>query len=159
MDTGANARSRREAATLVADQGKGRVRAARCRIQRGRRHARQRRVLAVDGVPGDAADWLFEIKFDGYRMLVRVDNGVPSFQALQNAFESARTGRIVFHLFEVSTLNGHDLRPEALETRRAASHGLFDARTPGSSSGARNARNPSSPATTTRKACAPTSAP
>jgi bifunctional non-homologous end joining protein LigD len=27
----------------------------------------------VDGVPGDAADWLFEIKFDGYRLLARVE--------------------------------------------------------------------------------------
>ncbi len=29
----------------------------------------------VDGVPGDAAQWIFEIKFDGYRMLTRVEDG------------------------------------------------------------------------------------
>ncbi len=29
----------------------------------------------VDAPPGDAADWLYEIKFDGYRMLTRIENG------------------------------------------------------------------------------------
>ncbi|HTH80845.1 MAG TPA: DNA ligase D [Ramlibacter sp.] len=29
----------------------------------------------VDEVPGDAANWIFEIKFDGYRMLARVQGG------------------------------------------------------------------------------------
>jgi bifunctional non-homologous end joining protein LigD len=29
----------------------------------------------VDEVPGDAAHWIFEIKFDGYRMLARVQGG------------------------------------------------------------------------------------
>ncbi len=29
----------------------------------------------VDGVPGDAAEWIYEIKFDGYRMLTRVEDG------------------------------------------------------------------------------------
>jgi bifunctional non-homologous end joining protein LigD len=128
----------------------------------------------VDDVPGNADDWLFEIKFDGYRMLARVekgivqlftrngndwthrvphlakaigklklvsgwldgeivvlnDKGVPSFQALQNAFENSRTANIVFHLFDVPYLNGRDLRLETLETRRAALQQLFNARTP-----------------------------
>ncbi|MDQ2821547.1 MAG: DNA ligase D [Pseudomonadota bacterium] len=29
----------------------------------------------VDAPPPDAADWIFELKFDGYRMLARIENG------------------------------------------------------------------------------------
>ena len=124
----------------------------------------------ADGVPGDPADWLFEIKFDGYRLLARVEGksvqlftrnghdwthklphlaraiarlplksgwldgeivvngarGVPDFQALQNAFDSSRTGDIVYHLFDLPYLNGRDLREEPLETRRALLALLFE---------------------------------
>jgi bifunctional non-homologous end joining protein LigD len=116
----------------------------------------------VDGVPGDVQNWLFEIKFDGYRLLARVEgksvalytrnghdwthklphlaaalaklkqksawldgeivvmgeNGAPSFQALQNAFDSSRTGDIVFYLFDAPFLDGRDLRQEPLQQRR-----------------------------------------
>ncbi|WP_397453672.1 DNA ligase D [Pseudomonas sp. NA-150] len=109
-------------------------------------------------------DWRYEIKFDGYRMMARVDNGkvqlftrnghdwtnklprqaeaiaslalesawldgemvvandqgVPDFQALQNAFEAGRSGNIVFYLFDMPFLNGMDLREVPVEQRRAA---------------------------------------
>ena len=109
-------------------------------------------------------EWRYEIKFDGYRMLVRIDNGsvklftrnghdwtaklprqaealaslaldsawldgeviaadedgVPSFQILQNAFESGKSGAIVFYLFDMPYLNGIDLRGVAVEDRRVA---------------------------------------
>src|SRR5690606_10032754 len=42
------------------------------------------------------------------------------FQALQNAFEAGRSGRIVFYLFDLPYLNGMDLREVPLEERRAA---------------------------------------
>ncbi len=29
----------------------------------------------VDGPPSDPAEWLYEIKFDGYRILTRIDAG------------------------------------------------------------------------------------
>jgi len=110
-----------------------------------------------------AGDWLYEIKFDGYRMLARVmdgkvniftrngndwtdrlplqtkaiealklkdswldgevvvlnDEGLPSFQALQNAFDSQRSQDIIYYLFDAPYLNGEDLRDLAVENRRA----------------------------------------
>ena len=109
-------------------------------------------------------DWRYEIKFDGYRVMARVDSGnvqlftrnghdwthklarqaeavaslgldsawldgemvvaneegVPDFQALQNAFEVGRSGNIVYYLFDLPFLNGMDLRETPLEQRRAA---------------------------------------
>ncbi|VWX57728.1 3'-phosphoesterase / DNA ligase D / DNA repair polymerase (fragment) [Burkholderiales bacterium 8X] len=128
----------------------------------------------VEGVPGNPKDWLFEIKYDGYRLLARIegkevklftrnghdwthklthlakvlqklklksgwldgeivvvdDKGVPNFQLLQNAFDSSRTGSIVFYLFDAPFLNGRDLRQEPLETRRESLRGLFEAGAP-----------------------------
>ncbi|MFL9898782.1 DNA ligase D [Paraburkholderia fungorum] len=122
--------------------------------------------------PGD--DWAYEIKFDGYRVLVRIErkaktravtvftragndwtakfskqvkvferldiesawldgeavvldqNGVPSFQALQNAFDSNRPQDIVIYLFDIPFLNGYDLRGVPLEQRRAILRALMD---------------------------------
>jgi len=109
-------------------------------------------------------DWLYEIKFDGYRMLARVGgpkdvrivtrrgndwtsrflalknellaaklppgwydgeivvldaNGVPSFNALQNAIEGARNEGIAFFLFDAPFMDGLDLRHVPVEERRA----------------------------------------
>ncbi|MDF8359430.1 DNA ligase D [Achromobacter anxifer] len=116
----------------------------------------------VDGVPRRGDDWLYEVKFDGYRMLARVDgkavklltrnghdwsaklphlvtaiqqlnaqsawidgeivvladNGVPSFQALQNAFGGKSTRDIVFYAFDLPYIAGRDLRREPLRVRR-----------------------------------------
>ncbi len=107
-------------------------------------------------------DWLYEIKFDGYRMLARVlkgkvnlftrnghdwtdrlpiqkkaiealrlqdswldgevvvldENGLPSFQALQNAFDVGLSHDIIFYLFDAPYLNGFDLRESPLQERR-----------------------------------------
>ncbi|MEQ7921700.1 DNA ligase D [Xanthomonas sp. WHRI 1810A] len=109
-------------------------------------------------------DWRYEIKFDGYRVMARIDHGkvqlftrnghdwthklprqaealaslglesgwldgevvvanddgVPDFQALQNAFEANRSGHIVYYLFDIPFLNGMDLRDVPVEQRRAA---------------------------------------
>jgi bifunctional non-homologous end joining protein LigD len=117
----------------------------------------------VDEPPKDADNWIFEIKFDGYRMLARCERGrvklitrngndwthrlghlaqalesmdlpdgwydgeiimpgerVPAdFQALQNAFDSARTADIVYYLFDVPYCAGYDLREVPLVERRA----------------------------------------
>lgn len=108
--------------------------------------------------------WSYEVKFDGYRIMARIDHdevrlftrnghdwthklpeqaralarlglesawldgemvvtdeqGVPDFQALQNAFEANRSGHILYYLFDLPYLNGVDLREVPVEERRAA---------------------------------------
>lgn len=109
-----------------------------------------------------AGNWLYEIKFDGYRMLARVlngkvklftrngndwtdrlplqakaiealelkdswldgevvvlnENGLPSFQALQNAFDLKKSQDIIYYLFDAPYLNNEDLRDLPVEDRR-----------------------------------------
>ena len=128
----------------------------------------------VDTPPSNPKDWLFEVKFDGYRIGARLDgkrvqlftrnghdwthklqhladalatmnagkawldgeivvlgdNGAPSFQALQNAFDSSKTGDIAYYVFDAPFLAGRDLRGETLMTRRALLEQLFDDDTP-----------------------------
>jgi bifunctional non-homologous end joining protein LigD len=116
----------------------------------------------VDSAP--EGQWSYEIKFDGYRIMARIDHdqvqlftrnghdwthklpqqaaalaalglesawldgemvvaneqGVPDFQALQNAFEDGRSGNILYYLFDLPYLNGVDLREVPVEERRAA---------------------------------------
>jgi bifunctional non-homologous end joining protein LigD len=117
----------------------------------------------VDKAPADTNNWVYEIKFDGYRMLTRVQGGklklitrngndwtgklshlvqalnsmelpdgwydgeiilpgdrVPAdFQALQGAFDSARTSDIVYYLFDIPYCAGYDLLDVPLVERRA----------------------------------------
>ncbi len=116
----------------------------------------------VDRPPPGTDRWIYEIKFDGYRMLTRAEAGkvrlvtrngndwtrklpelaralegmdlpdgwydgeiimpgdrVPAdFQALQGAFDSARTADIVYYLFDVPYCAGQDLREVPLVERR-----------------------------------------
>ena len=118
------------------------------------------------------ADWLYEIKFDGYRMLARIgakggvslftrnghdwsarmpglveatealglrstwldgevvvldEAGLPSFSALQKAFDAGKAGAaLVYFLFDLPFLAGHDLRALALRDRRALLRALFE---------------------------------
>jgi bifunctional non-homologous end joining protein LigD len=126
----------------------------------------------VDSAPA-SDDWLYEIKFDGYRVLARIDrtskepvkiftragndwsakfskqvkaianvavdsawldgeavvldsNGVPNFQALQNAFDANRPQDMTLYLFDLPYLNGYDLRGVPLEQRRAILRALLE---------------------------------
>jgi bifunctional non-homologous end joining protein LigD len=120
-------------------------------------------------------DWLCEIKFDGYRVMARIDkrevrlvtrgghdwsakmkslasavaaldlqstwldgeivvmngDGVPDFNALQNAFDSARTDGIVYYLFDLPHFEGYDLRRVPLHQRRALLRQLLEAKAAG----------------------------
>ncbi|WP_434674362.1 DNA ligase D [Pseudomonas sp. R1-15] len=123
----------------------------------------------VDSAPD--GDWLYEIKFDGYRVMARIDDGdvrlitrnghdwthklpkqaealaalglesawldgemvvaneqgVPDFQALQNAFDVGSSGKIAYYLFDLPYLNGMDLRKVPVEERRAALAAVLEA--------------------------------
>jgi len=116
----------------------------------------------VDGPPQDTQGWLWELKFDGYRMLARIERGkaqlwtrngndwtakmpelaralaalplasgwvdgevlvldtqgIPDFQALQNAFDGQSTAALVFYAFDLPYAQGHDLRNLPLVERR-----------------------------------------
>lgn len=124
----------------------------------------------VDAPPADAKDWIFELKFDGYRILARSDgkeialitrngndwthklgklhqalekmglppgwydgeivvngkDGQPNFGALQLAFDKDATSDIVYYLFDVPYFDGHDLRGQPVEARRALLGQLLD---------------------------------
>ncbi|MCY7318700.1 MAG: DNA ligase D [Ramlibacter sp.] len=125
-------------------------------------HLQPELATLVDSPPRDPDNWIYEIKFDGYRMLTRAENGklqlvtrngndwthklpqlaahlqamelpdgwydgeiilpgerVPAdFQALQGAFDSARTADIVYYLFDIPYCAGYDLREVPLVERR-----------------------------------------
>lgn len=72
-----------------------------------------RQAEALAGLGLESA-WL-----DG-EVIVANDEGLPDFQALQNAFESNKSGAIVYYLFDMPYLNGLDLCKVPLEERRAA---------------------------------------
>lgn len=126
----------------------------------------------VDAPPPDPSQWLYEIKFDGYRLLARIEkkkvhlmtrngndwtsklaalakellrmklpdgwydgeivvpgeHGLPDFQALQGAFDNARTNNIVYYLFDLPFCDGDDLREWPLVERRARLQSILDDR-------------------------------
>lgn len=128
----------------------------------------------VTEAPAQPDQWVYEVKFDGYRILARVDGakvtlftrnghdwtsklktlaqqvaalGLPSgwldgeivvvgedgntdFQALQNAFDSARTDTIQYFVFDLPYYAGHDLRKVPLLQRRALLRRLFQSEHP-----------------------------
>ena len=128
----------------------------------------------VDGPPNDPVAWMYEIKFDGYRTLTRIEgkkiqlftrngndwshklpalekavgkmglndgwldgeiivpneNGIPDFQALQNAFDTSRTQSIIYYLFDIPFYDGYDLRNVPLVERREFLRRLLEAPLP-----------------------------
>lgn len=56
--------------------------------------------------------------YDGEIVVPNAD-GIPDFQALQNAFEQTRTDEIVYYLFDLPYYNGFDLRAAPLTARKA----------------------------------------
>ncbi|AJY11568.1 DNA ligase D [Burkholderia dolosa] len=56
--------------------------------------------------------------FDGEAVVLR-ENGLPDFQALQNALGAGRSDEITLFVFDLPYLNGYDLRDAPLTARRA----------------------------------------
>lgn len=123
----------------------------------------------VDRVPADGA-WAYEIKFDGYRLLARIEQGQvrlftrnghdwtsrlkplarelatlaarsawldgeivvtgahggTDFQALQNAFDSARPEAIQYFVFDLLHHDGQDLQERPLRERRQQLRALIE---------------------------------
>ena len=61
-------------------------------------------------------------------IVVMNDDGVPDFNALQNAFDSARTESIVYYLFDLPYFEGYDLRRVPLHQRRTLLRQVLEAR-------------------------------
>ncbi len=118
-----------------------------------------------------SGEWIVETKFDGYRLMARIDkgkarlvtrgghdwtakmpelaadiealgiasawldgeivvigpSGVPSFNALQNAIDSATSGAIEYFVFDLPFYDGRDLRKVPLRSRRAVLRDLVEA--------------------------------
>jgi bifunctional non-homologous end joining protein LigD len=161
-----------------AGKTKGRARAAQHQvIPSGAKKARLPEKLfpqlatLVSAAP-TTGDWIYEVKFDGYRILTRIKHGkpalftrrghdwsskmpalveqlrtlgiksawldgeivvmgkdgVPSFNALQNAFDRARTADIQYFLFDVPFFEGYDLRQVPLRDRRRLLKTLLETR-------------------------------
>ena len=116
----------------------------------------------VDTPPADSENWMYEIKFDGYRILARIKGkdiklftrngndwtaklaglskalkkmtlpdgwydgeivvmnkeGIPDFQALQNAIDSDKTQEIIYYLFDLPYCDGWNLMGMPLVERR-----------------------------------------
>jgi bifunctional non-homologous end joining protein LigD len=58
-------------------------------------------------------------------VVVMGDNGIPDFNALQNAFDKSGTESIMYFVFDVIYLNGKDLRGLPFHQRRAVLERLF----------------------------------
>lgn len=127
----------------------------------------------TEGPPADTSDWIWELKFDGYRLMTRVEagkaqlftrngndwtakmprlaeavaslplesgwidgevlmpdaQGIPDFQALQNAFDGEATEALVLYVFDLPFANGQDLRSLPLVERRARLEAIANAAT------------------------------
>ena len=57
-------------------------------------------------------------------------NGMPDFQALQNAFDGRHTERLQYFVFDLPYFAGYDLRDVPLHERRAVLSALIGASTP-----------------------------
>jgi bifunctional non-homologous end joining protein LigD len=132
----------------------------------------QPQLATLSKIMPPAGEWLYEIKFDGYRVMTRIErgkarfitrgghdwtsklkslaedveslevssgwldgemvvidgDGVPSFNGLQNAFNSHGTEKISYFLFDAPFLEGYDLRNVPLVMRRALLKKLLDAK-------------------------------
>lgn len=51
-------------------------------------------------------------------VVVQDDDDRPAFQALQEAFASGKTDRLIYYVFDLLFIDGVDLRPRPVEQRR-----------------------------------------
>ncbi|MGB7196442.1 MAG: DNA ligase D [Collimonas pratensis] len=69
--------------------------------------------------------------YDG-EIVILDAQGIPSFQGLQQAFDSAATQEIIYYLFDLPFCDGYDLRKVPLSERRQLLQALFTQKTPAS---------------------------
>ena len=63
-------------------------------------------------------------------IVVPGDDGMPDFQALQNAFDGRHTERLQYFVFDLPYFAGYDLRDVPLHERRAVLSALIGESTP-----------------------------
>ena len=63
-------------------------------------------------------------------IVVLNEKGLPDFQALQNAFDTAKTRNVIYYLFDVPFYDGYDLRRVALTHRRELLSSLLEPASP-----------------------------
>lgn len=81
---------------------------------------RMRHLVAELATLGVTTAWL-----DG-EVVIQDEIGRPDFSAIQRAFSTGRTEKLVFFAFDVMHLDGVDLRQEPVEQRRARLRGIID---------------------------------
>jgi len=126
-------------------------------------------LATVVTAPPVGRQWVYEVKFDGYRILARCDHGLvrlltrngndwtakmprlarevgsipvesawfdgeivvlgedglPDFNALQNAFDKRQIPQLTYFIFDALFVDGVDLRGEAFRTRRKVLEGIM----------------------------------
>ena len=75
--------------------------------------------------PKRPRSWLSRARFSMARWWCFRVTARPSFQALQNAFQGGGDVPFLFYVFDVLYLNGHDVRPLAIEIARRSSNESF----------------------------------
>lgn len=85
----------------------------------------------LPGLAGELAQLQLEDGWLDGEAVVLDENGVPNFNALQNAFDRSREQSIIYFVFDVPYLNGRDLRRRPQSERTEALRALMASNTSG----------------------------
>ena len=103
-----------------------------CRVASGRATLWSRNAkdwtASFPGIASDAARLRARSALLDGEVVVVLPNGLTNFNALQNALSGRVRGNLAYYAFDLLHLDGRDLRPEPLESRRAALRALLPSR-------------------------------